>query len=330
VILHPAIIALLLSSIIICLMVVYCSYHGWILVRKWDITSGSELQLQLERRTYLVSTVLGYVFAFELVSLFLYIFTAENLHSMFVGAMCAAGTLNAGDFGYSTLLVKILVFFLAGLWLIINHANNKAHDYPLIKQVYVLLLVIAPITVVEMVLQSIYLLHLRADVITSCCGSLFSSSAAAVSPSVPFAAGLRLHLLLWPALFLVVVQGAFVLAKGRGASVFALFCAAAFVVSIVSVITYISPYIYELPTHACPFCILQAEYNYRGYVLYVSLFGGTLTGMGAGAVDFFGQTGSLREIMPRLRSRLVLISLTAFLVFALLVACSMVFSNLKS
>ena len=34
-----------------------------------------------------------YPFGFQLASLFLFIYTADHLHPLFVGAMCAAGTL---------------------------------------------------------------------------------------------------------------------------------------------------------------------------------------------------------------------------------------------
>jgi hypothetical protein len=37
-------------------------------------------------------------------------------------------------------------------------------------------------------------------------------------------------------------------------------------------------YIYELPTHHCPFCMLQKEYNYIGYIIYIFLFLGTFYG----------------------------------------------------
>jgi hypothetical protein len=88
---HPAIIGLFLSSILIGFMVLYCAFYGIRIVRRWDILSGSELQLTLERRTYLISTFLSYIFGFQLLSLFLFIFTTDELHPFFVGAMCAAG-----------------------------------------------------------------------------------------------------------------------------------------------------------------------------------------------------------------------------------------------
>ena len=39
------------------------AFFGIRIIRRWDLTSGSEEQLALERRTYLISTILSYVFA---------------------------------------------------------------------------------------------------------------------------------------------------------------------------------------------------------------------------------------------------------------------------
>ena len=151
---HPAIIGLFFSSILIGFMVLYCAFYGIRIIRRWDILSGSELQLSLERRTYLISTFLSYIFGFQLLSLFLFIFTADQLHPFFVGAMCAAGSLYANSFGYPVLLLKILNFFMAGLWLILNHADNQASDYPLIRKKYIFLLALAPFILAEAVLQA--------------------------------------------------------------------------------------------------------------------------------------------------------------------------------
>ena len=49
-----------------------------------------------------------------------------------------------------------------------------------------------------------------------------------------------------------------------------------FGVALASVISFISLYIYEMPTHHCPFDILQGQFHFIGYPLFVSLFAGTL------------------------------------------------------
>ena len=139
-ILHPAVLALLTMSLLVSIMVLMAGYSGVLILRSWDIRSGSELQLGLERRTYLISSILGYIFVFQILSLFLYIHTADNLHVLFVGAMCAAGTLNVNTYGYPVFILKILNFLLAGTWLILNYSDARGYDYPLIKPKYTLLL----------------------------------------------------------------------------------------------------------------------------------------------------------------------------------------------
>ena len=173
-ILHPAVLALSAGSLVVTFMVLSAAFYGVKILKHWDLKSGSELQLNLERQTYLISTIMSYAFGFQLFSLFLFIFTADKLAGLFTGAMCAAGTLNVNGFGYPALLFKIINFILGGVWLIVNYTDNRAIDYPLIKKKYAFLLVVAPFILVEMVLQGAYFLNLDAHVITSCCGSLFS------------------------------------------------------------------------------------------------------------------------------------------------------------
>ena len=132
-IIHPAVMALLIGSSLTCFMLVYAVWYGIRILAKWDIKSGSELQLSLERRTYLISTILSYTLVFQILSLFLFIYTADHLHNLFTGAMCAAGVLNVNAFGYPLLILKIADFLLAGIWLIINHADTRGYDYPLDK-----------------------------------------------------------------------------------------------------------------------------------------------------------------------------------------------------
>jgi hypothetical protein len=38
------------------------------------------------------------------------------------------------------------------------------------------------------------------------------------------------------------------------------------------VVYFFGTYIYELPTHKCPYCMMQKEYYYIGYLIWGSLF----------------------------------------------------------
>jgi hypothetical protein len=329
-ILHPGLTALVLASTLICLMAIYSSYYGLRILKSWDLRSGSEVQLALERRTYLISTVMVNAFAFELASLFLLIYTAENLHTLFVGAMCAAGTLYANPFGYPALILKLVVSILGGIWLIINSADQKAHDYPLIKIKYTLLLVITPLAIAETVLLISYLINLRADIITSCCGALFSGQARPSARGfLNIPSGTVLGSIFYLSVSLTILSGLYFYFKNRWGYPFSILSAATLIVSIASLIIYISPYFYELPTHRCPFCILQREYNYVGYLLYGSVLCGSLAGMGVGALEPFRNVLSLKPVVPPMQRRLALASVVLYVLFGATVILRMLTTDFR-
>jgi len=325
---HPAIIALYVSSVLISFMVLYGASYGIQILRRWDIKSGSELQIILERKTYLISTLLAYLFGFQLLSLFLYIFTVDQLNTFFVGAMCAAGSLYVNDFGYPALVLKMTNFLLAGLWLILNYADNQAHDYPLIKKKYSLLLILAPLILIEMVLQANYFLRLKPDIITSCCGTLFSAEGGNLSSEIAVLPSIPIKIVFYLSMISTVASGVYYYLKGKGGYLFFALSVITSLVSILSIFSFISVYYYELPTHHCPFCILQKEYGYIGYPLYLTLLGGTISGMGVGVLMPFKNIKSLSEIVPSLQRKLAILTLILFIIFTAMITSRMVFSNL--
>lgn len=325
----PGILALFISSLLISGMVLYASFSGALILRYWDINSGSETQLRLERKTYLVSTIISYALVFQLFSLFLFIYTADTLHPFFTGAMCAVGSLNVNQWGFPLVLLKIITFLLAGLWLIINFADNRGYDYPLIRTKYVLLLVLAPLMLTEAIIQANYFLGLNPEVITSCCGSLFTADTQGVASEI----------VSWPrsvmgVIFYLAMIGALALGVGfyRTGTMGYGFAAAIFatlVISIAAFISFISIYFYELPTHHCPFCILQQEYGYIGYGLYLLLLVGGLAGMGVGLLMPFRQIPSLKATLPAIQKHLTLTSIIGYLLFTFITTYQIIFSNLK-
>lgn len=370
-ILHPAVLALVIVAFLVTGMILYCSFFGYRIIRQWDLQSGSEEQLALERRTYLISTILSCLFLFQIGSLFLYIYTADGLHTLFVGAMCAAGTLNVNPYGYPAFLLKILNVILAGLWLVINAADNRAFDYPLIRKKYAMLLVLAPLLLAESGLQLLYFLQLKADVITSCCGSLFSFGRGNVSADIaatsPVITGLKdsiatlapsqitpgiilsccESLFNWETLTLLATVlasmpvkvkvagfylsfaltfslGAVYYSKGKLGGFFAVAGGLFFLVASVSFISFISLYFYELPTHHCPFCVLQREYGYVGYLLYAALITGAVSGIGVGVLMPFAGISSLSDSLPRIQKKLTILCLASYLLFTGISTYSMV------
>jgi len=327
-ILDPVILALLAGSALVVLLSASAAVPAFQILRRWQPQSGEEGQLRLERKTYLISVLLAYVFGFELLSFFLFIHTADELSRFFTGAMCAAGSLNANGFGYPALLAKLLVSLLAGVWLVLNRVDNRAEDYPLTRTKYRFFLWIAPLVLAEAVLQAAYFIRLDPDLITSCCGTLFG---AATSP-LPLAAGWALRVpamaLFYGTMAAAVGSGLYYRGSGKGGRVFALAGIAAFVAAIVAVFSFISVYIYELPTHHCPFCMLKSEYGFVGYALYVALFGGGILAASVGILARYEGIPSLSDYLPRFRRRAALAGVLFFAAFALLATYRILTSNL--
>jgi hypothetical protein len=314
-------------SAVVLLMVSAAALFALRLLRHWDIGSGSEQQLNLERRTYLISTLMSWVFAFELLSLLLFVYTAESLSGQFVGAMCATGVLNANPWGWPTLFMKIALFFGGALWLAINGLDNRGYDYPLIRRKYTLLLLLAPIVVAEVVFQSRFFLALSPNIITSCCGTLFSSTAEGVAAEV---SAMPAKTMAWA----LALSGMSVMASAlgylkwrRGALLLTITSVVAFVTALLAVVSLISPYVYEHPHHHCPFCILKSGHGYVGYLLYIPLFGATAMGLAAAATAVWRKIPSLKA-WGSITLGYTRLSLVLFALFYLISAWLVLSSNL--
>jgi hypothetical protein len=81
-------------------------------------------------------------------------------------------------------------------------------------------------------------------------------------------------------------------------TLFSLVWIVSFPVSVESLISFISPYIYELPIHHCPFCVLQKEYHYLGCFVYMRLLLRTIAGPCVGVLMPFRFVLTLREGLP--------------------------------
>ena len=325
---QPAIIALLLASLVSVAMLLAAAPFAAQVIRHWDIGSGSERQLRLERRTYLFSTLTVFVMATQLAALLLFVFNADKMSEMFVGAMCAVGTLNVNPFGFPALVAQMTVFFLAAAWLAINHVDTRAPDYPLVRIKYAALLALLPAVALVLGLQLAYFLNLKANVITSCCGSLFSEASKGVAgdlaalPPVPAMA--IFYIGMGTAIAIAAWHG---LRRNAGYLV-ALASSAAFVIAIAGILAFVSLYLYEHPHHHCPFCILKPEYGHQGYLLYVPLFVATAAGIGAGAIQPFRGVASLRDIVPNVSARLATVAAIGFAIVTAVASTMVARSNL--
>ena len=105
--------------------------------------------------------------------------------------------------------------------------------------------------------------------------------------------------------------------------------ALAAVAGLVGLVSFVSPYVYELPAHRCPFCLLQAEYRWIGYPLNAALLGGAIAGIGAGVLAPFRRHASLAVPLPPLQRRLALLAAVLFAAFAAITAGLVLSSRLR-
>ncbi len=326
-ILHPGILALVVGSALVLVMLLVASWTGVRILRHWDPSSSSELQLALERRTYLVSTLAGYALGFEVVAAFLFVFTTDDIHDLFVGAMCTTGSLNANPVGWQVLLVKLAILLAAPVWIVLNRLDQRAGDFPVIRAKYLGLLALLPLVAADLVLQVRYFAGLEPEIITSCCGALFSQGGGSVAGEL---AGLPVRTMMvafygMVAGFLAVAAACLFVRWRLLRIALSLLALALLGVSLAAIVSFVSLYIYQLPTHHCPFDMLQAGYHYVGYPLYILLFGGTLFGLLPGIAVPLERVASLRSAVRNAQTRWLRWAIVSVVAFAVLASWPMVF-----
>jgi uncharacterized membrane protein YedE/YeeE len=77
------------------------------------------------------------------------------------------------------------------------------------------------------------------------------------------------------------------------------------VIAYYSVVYFFGTYVYALPTHKCPFCMLQKEYFYVGYLIWGTLFGGVYLGI----ISSVMEAGLKAERSKERKAALVLLSI---------------------
>jgi len=247
---------------------------------KWDLNSTTSAQYSLEKQSFLTATIIKYIFAIKVPLFLFFIFTLDKISNVLTGAMCGAGVVDASSYGTYLFILKIINIYIFAYWLAVHNVDINDENQPYTKMKFGIFILAFFLFIGELILEGIMFSSIDVDKMVSCCGSLYSSSATSYISNI-FSIETSLLLALFYGNFILMIV--FYIMKNK--YLYTISNLLFIIVSIITLIVFFGTYIYELPTHHCPFCFLQKDYSYVGYVIYALLFLGTFYGLSVGLVE---------------------------------------------
>lgn len=270
--LMPEVLSILLLNVIFLLFGLIAFWLSLKIYFFWDIDSTSQKQYRLERESFLATTIIKFIFSLKIPLFLFFIFTLDKISTVLKGAMCGAGVVDATHYGIYLMVLKVLNIYLFAFWLKLNFWDIKDINQPYTKKKSLFYIFLFLLLLLEIALEFLMFNAIEIDKIVSCCGSIYSNSSSSTLSSI-FLIDYKIIITIFYSNFLFML----IFYKNRYA--YSTLNLIFIVISLISLILFFSPYIYELPTHHCPFCILQKDYFYVGYFIYAFLFIGTFYGI---------------------------------------------------
>jgi hypothetical protein len=201
--------------------------------------------------------------------------------------MCGAGVIGENRYGYPLLVLKVLAILLSSFWILLNREDLKAKNYPFIKKRYYLFFLIYLIFILSYIVELNYFGDISLQRVVSCCSTIFGASG---NNSLPFNLDIKSLLIIFYLLSLLNIYT--IIQKDALALLFSSIIFG--IVAYYALTYFFGTYIYEIPTHICPFCMLQSEYHYIGYALWGSLLAYIFYASANGGLKLFKAKGELR------------------------------------
>ena len=297
---------LIFGESVVLVMLFIAFFLALLLLVKWDFTTHSKAQYKREREAWLLTTIITFATFMKFILLPYFIFTIDYLSAVVPGAMCSAGVISFNSFGMPLLYIKLFILFTLSFWLTLNHDDLQEGNYPWFRMKIVVFIVIFALVCSELWLEYQFFAAIDIHKIINCCSTLYGLLEG-MNP-LPYGLDIQNIVLLFFLLFALIVSAyksnnnliMFIALLGFGQ------------IAYYGVIYFFAPYIYEQPNHNCPFCMLQQEYYYVGYLLWGLLGGGLFTGLSAVIAEYFlkKKKDKLKKLMLLLLSLFVLLSLS--------------------
>ena len=293
------------------------------LLKHWDLGSDSELQIKLEERIWLVATLVQFGLVVQIISAILFIYAADYFATVLKGAMCAAGSLTANDFGLPALGFKLVTIFVGSLWIMLHRLDIGSENFPYTRLKNLWLLAMLPLLIGDGLLVVLYLVNLEPEIVTSCCGILFGETEAGGYSLLNYSSDTTVLVLLATISVLILAgslsqlftipssKGVALLVSGMLGSAWLIF----YLLALAVITVQVSPYVYGLPHHRCPFDLLHYPYLTVGLPLYLLLHGGVLAGLGAAMARIISHAIEGGDHVDQFIRRATLVSVSLALLF---------------
>lgn len=328
---NPEILASLFISYISSLYLLYSSVFSLKILKKWNLINGSEYQINLEKRVYLIQTIVFWMMIVSFIGLFHFIYLIDKLCIFIAGAMCGFGTLSANIYGWATFLLKIFIVIFSGAWIILNKIDYSFEYYPLIKIKSAFLLVITPFFILDSTMSTLFFLNIKPDIVVSCCGSFFEEfSEINKQTNLNLILNNRYLTIIFISYQILTIIFLTYLIKNKKCAIFTSFVNFFNIfLLVIYFLFFISPYIYELPNHYCFFCILKMEYYGVGYLYYLVFLTYSITTVSLMLISLTIKLSKNKEFLIKYQRKLAFQSIYLLLGLLFLFTLSVIISNLK-
>lgn len=238
-------------------------YFSIIILKNYQIGASSSIQYSLEKKSYLILTIIQLSLITKIFLLAFFTFTIDSLSTIIPGAMCAAGVINSNQFGVPLILLKISTIILIMLWLVLNNQDLKTKGFIYFKSKLRFFLLIYSLLFAELIIELFYFSSLTTTNPVYCCSNLYKETQ---ENSSLFLDTLSLLISFYTTYVLIMIA-----AFTKSRYLLSILAIIFLYLSYLAIVYFFSAYIYELPTHKCPYCLLKGEYHYIGYFIYGSL-----------------------------------------------------------
>ncbi len=163
-------ITILFMSVLSLLLVIWGGISSFILYRRWGRSFTQEGKVELENRSYLVLLIIVVVLLMRLVNWPFFYATLQSFISDIEGAMCIFGVTQVKP-GLTRFLelLKPIIFFLIGGWLILNHLDRATKTSPLMRRKLLLLSIISLFVLVDSFGDILLMIGITPESLVSCC-----------------------------------------------------------------------------------------------------------------------------------------------------------------